>query len=80
MPRRRQTDFNVSIQEPRSGYDSTNIYRIWNPVLNKDSRTRDVIFNEDVVFDGKKENPEIRLDRLQSTIQEIEEPEAEGPH
>ena len=61
------------------GYDSTNIYRIWNPVLNKVFRTRDVILNEDVVFDGKKENPEIRLDRLQSTIQEIEEPEAEGP-
>jgi hypothetical protein len=27
------------------GYDSTNIYRIWNPVLKKVIRTRDVIFN-----------------------------------
>jgi Reverse transcriptase (RNA-dependent DNA polymerase) len=59
------------------GYDSTNIYRIWNPVLNKVFRTRDVDFNEDVVFGGKQENPEIRLDELQSTIQEIEEPEVE---
>jgi hypothetical protein len=58
------------------GYDSTNIYRIWNPVLNKVFRTRDVDFNEDVVFDGKI--PETELDELRNMIQEIEEPEVEG--
>ena len=34
------------------GYNSTNIYRIWNPITGKVIATRDVIFNEDAVFDG----------------------------
>jgi hypothetical protein len=34
------------------GYDSTNNYRIWNPKLNKVISTRDVIFDEDALFDG----------------------------
>lgn len=37
------------------GYDSTNIYRIWNPVKGVIVKTRDVIFNEDEVFDGNLE-------------------------
>lgn len=37
-----------------------------------------MIFNEDVVFDGKQENSEIELNELQSTIREIEKPEVEG--
>ena len=28
------------------GYDSSNIYRIWNPITNKIIRTRDVVFDE----------------------------------
>jgi hypothetical protein len=43
------------------GYDSTNVYRIWNPVLNKVVRTRDVTFNEDELFDGN-------LDRLKHDL------------
>lgn len=34
------------------GYQSTNIYRIWNPWLGKVILTRDVIFNEDEYFYG----------------------------
>lgn len=34
------------------GYQSSNTYRIWNPLLNKVVHTRDVIFNEDEVFSG----------------------------
>ena len=34
------------------GYNSTNIYRIWNPLTGKVIATQDVTFNEDVVFDG----------------------------
>lgn len=34
------------------GYESTNIYRIWNPKANKVIRTRDVTFDEDNLFDG----------------------------
>ena len=34
------------------GYDSTNVYRIWNPLTNTVVRARDVIFNEREFFDG----------------------------
>jgi hypothetical protein len=36
------------------GYDSTNKFRIWNPLLNRVLvvSTRDVIFDENSVFDG----------------------------
>jgi hypothetical protein len=37
------------------GYQSTNIYRIWNPLLGKVISTRDVIFNEEEVFPGSIE-------------------------
>ena len=33
------------------GYDSTNVYRIWNRVENKVIRSRDVMFDELTVFD-----------------------------
>ena len=56
------------------GYDSTNIYRIWNPTLNKVFRTRDVIFNEDVVYDGKTEPPEISVAQLRDLVNTIMEP------
>uniref|UniRef100_A0A093VK87 Retrovirus-related Pol polyprotein from transposon TNT 1-94 n=1 Tax=Talaromyces marneffei PM1 TaxID=1077442 RepID=A0A093VK87_TALMA len=38
------------------GYDSTNVYRIWNPTTGRIIRTRDVIFNEDEVFSGNIEH------------------------
>jgi hypothetical protein len=50
------------------GYDSTNIYRIWNPLTNKIVRARDVIFNEDEVFTGN-------LERLRDDIKDISLPE-----
>lgn len=34
------------------GYQSTNIYRIWNPHTGRTISTRDVIFNEDKLFNG----------------------------
>ena len=34
------------------GYDSTNVYKIWNPIRNEIFRTRDVIFNEREHFNG----------------------------
>ena len=38
------------------GYDSTNIYRIWVPHQGKIISIRDVIFDENTQFDGKREN------------------------
>src|SRR5436305_61349 len=32
------------------GYDSTNVYRVWNPVINKVVRMRDIMFNEYETF------------------------------
>jgi len=46
------------------GYTSSNIYRIWVPLLNKVIFTRDVIFNEDEVFDGN-------LDHLHNAVREV---------
>ena len=37
------------------GYESTNIYRVWNPKTNKVIQVHDVMFNEDKVFSGDKE-------------------------
>jgi hypothetical protein len=61
------------------GYDSTNIYRIWNPQLNKVFRTREVTFNEESIFDRGKEAKQTELDisKLQTVISSIEEPEPE---
>ncbi|KAH0430365.1 hypothetical protein CcaCcLH18_07877 [Colletotrichum camelliae] len=48
--------------EPRAhvgylcGYDSTNIYRIWIPALNKVMRTRDVTFDESKLYDPREED------------------------
>ncbi|KAM4066309.1 hypothetical protein HRG_012086 [Hirsutella rhossiliensis] len=38
------------------GYNSTNIFRIWIPLLRKVISTRDVIFDESSFFDGKRIN------------------------
>ena len=36
------------------GYDSTNIFRVWIPHQGKVISTRDVLFDEDTFFDGRK--------------------------
>jgi hypothetical protein len=36
------------------GYESTNIYRVWNPNTNTVIRVHDVMYNEDEIFSGDK--------------------------
>jgi len=51
------------------GYRSSNIYRIWIPSLAKVISTRDVVFDEQAVFDGKIED---LIDNLMhNTLEEI---------
>jgi hypothetical protein len=54
------------------GYDSTNIFRVWIPHQGKDISTRDVLFDEDTFFDGRKtdlNNDRIaRMDELVAQI------------
>src|SRR5437667_8885279 len=47
------------------GYTSSNIYRIWVLLLNKVISIRDVIFNEEEVFDGN-------LDHLKDDVREVD--------
>ncbi len=72
------------------GYDSTNVYRIWNPVFNRVIRTRDVIFDEKTVFDGDIEAARLELkkaqiaqnmslDQLAELLQRLDETEAPEP-
>jgi hypothetical protein len=51
------------------GYQSTNIYRVWIPPLGKVISTRDVVFDENSIFDGKVED--LRDNLMHSTLQEI---------
>ena len=51
------------------GYRSSNIYRIWIPSLAKVISTRDVIFDENSIFDGKVEDLMDNL--MHSTLEEI---------
>jgi hypothetical protein len=51
------------------GYRSSNIYRIWIPSMAKVISTRDVVFDEDSVFDGKTESLMDNL--MHSTLDEI---------
>jgi hypothetical protein len=53
------------------GYDSINIFRIWNPKLGVVVSVRDVIFNEDEVFDGNLDK--LCNDLATTTIDEIAE-------
>lgn len=53
------------------GYQSTNIYRIWVPKLNRVVCVRDVIFDEETVFDGNIET--LKDDLLHVTSKEFEE-------
>ena len=51
------------------GYRSSNIYRIWIPSLGKVISTRDVVFDEESVFDGRIEDLMDNL--MHNTLQEI---------
>lgn len=53
------------------GYNSQNIFRIWNPITNKVYITRDVIFNEEEVFSLN----EVRMRETigEQTLEEIQE-------
>ena len=63
------------------GYDSTNNYRIWNPKLNKVISTRDVIFDEDALFDGDIKRLQddllhINLDELTALLPRLDQSES----
>ncbi|RYP53215.1 hypothetical protein DL770_011001 [Monosporascus sp. CRB-9-2] len=51
------------------GYQSSNIYRIWNPLTNKVVATRDVIFDEESTFSGNLDD--LRDDLLKVTEDEL---------
>ncbi|KAH5706327.1 RNA-directed DNA polymerase [Parastagonospora nodorum] len=51
------------------GYQSTNIYRIWIPSMAKVISTRDVVFDEETIFNGKTEDLMDNL--MHSTLEEI---------
>lgn len=51
------------------GYRSSNIYRIWIPPLGKVISTRDVIFDESTLWDGKADALDENL--MHNTLQEI---------
>ncbi|KAI1666494.1 polyprotein [Pyrenophora tritici-repentis] len=51
------------------GYQSTNIYRIWIPSMAKVISTRDVVFNEDTIFNGKTKDLMDNL--MHNTLEEI---------
>ncbi|KAI1676615.1 gag-pre-integrs multi-domain protein [Pyrenophora tritici-repentis] len=51
------------------GYRSSNIYRIWIPSLAKVISTRDVVFDEQSIFDGKTEDLMDNL--MHNTLEEI---------
>ncbi|KAF7556988.1 hypothetical protein G7Z17_g1064 [Cylindrodendrum hubeiense] len=60
------------------GYQSTNLYRIWNPATGKVLTTRDVIFNEDEQFNGdinslKDDLLRVSKDDLDQLLNQVEE-------
>ncbi|OAQ57705.1 polyprotein [Purpureocillium lilacinum] len=64
------------------GYQSTNIYRVWNPRTGKVISTRDVIFNEDERFNGdmqqlKDDLLHIGREELMNLLDQVEMPETE---
>ncbi|KAF5513389.1 Copia protein [Colletotrichum fructicola] len=55
------------------GYDSTTIYRIWVPALNKVLRTRDVSFDESSMYDPRVEDTSLlHRQELQFKFEELE--------
>lgn len=64
------------------GYNSTNIYRIWNPAKNRVVIARDVIFNEKETFSGdiqhvKDDLLHIASEELEALLQRVEIPEVD---
>ncbi|KAF7543720.1 hypothetical protein G7046_g9943 [Stylonectria norvegica] len=58
------------------GYNSQNIFRIWNPATNSVYVTRDVVFNEDKLFDPSEAHlretiGEATLEEIQARIQAL---------
>ena len=61
------------------GYDSTNIFRIWIPSKERVIRSRDVLFNEDLLYkDGteqhkrkEEENPDLQLIKIAEVQDEV---------
>jgi hypothetical protein len=51
------------------GYNSTNIYRVWNPLTNEVIAVRDVAFNEDEFFSG--DITDLKDDLLRTTEEEL---------
>jgi hypothetical protein len=51
------------------GYQSTNIYRIWLPSIAKVISTRDVVFDEESVFNSKTKDLMDNL--MHNTLKEI---------
>ena len=51
------------------GYQSTNIYRIWIPLMAKVISTRDVVFNEEAVFNSK--TMDLMDNLMHNTLEEI---------
>ncbi|RYP87917.1 hypothetical protein DL769_000369 [Monosporascus sp. CRB-8-3] len=67
------------------GYRSTNIYEIWNPLINKVVATRDVQFNEKATFSGdikdlKDDLIHVTEDELQNLLQRVEVPDQAHGH
>jgi transposase InsO family protein len=61
------------------GYDSTNIYRIWIPHKGIVISTRDVIFDENTFFDGKRTDRSNELiAELDTLIEKIKLPETQA--
>ncbi|RYO84351.1 hypothetical protein DL764_009346 [Monosporascus ibericus] len=67
------------------GYRSTNIYEIWNPLINKVIAIRDVQFNEKATFSGdikdlKDDLLYITEDELQRLLRQVEIPDQANGH
>ena len=61
------------------GYESTNIYRVWIPIKKKVVSVRDVIFDEDTIWDGKPiPYSDDDIKELDEAIVHIEIPESEA--
>ncbi|RYP15656.1 hypothetical protein DL767_010301 [Monosporascus sp. MG133] len=67
------------------GYRSTNIYEIWNPLINKVIATRDVQFNERATFSGdirdlKDDLLHVTEDELRKLLRQVELPDQAHGH
>ena len=46
-------------------YNSTNVYQIWNSVFNRVIQTRNIIFDEKIIFDDDIEAARLELKKIQ---------------